>query len=80
MAPPSKRRPGHDRKAQYGLFVSYVIAIGVVAVGILLLIISIADPQGFAVLRTAGAETTRPVAAGLHQLRHRWHRSFRSRT
>ncbi|MEI9852915.1 MAG: rod shape-determining protein MreC [Sphingomonas sp.] len=68
MAPPSKRRPGHDRKAQYGLFASYVIALGVVVVGVLLLIVSIADPQGFAVLRTAGAETARPVAAGLKRL------------
>ena len=65
MAPPSNRRPGADRKAQYGLFVSYVIAVAVVAVGLLMLIISIADPAGFSALRATGAEVTRPVSASL---------------
>lgn len=68
MAPPSQRRPGHDRKAQYGLFASYVIAIAVALVGALLLIISIADPVGFSVLRTGAAEATRPIAANLKAL------------
>src|SRR3546814_5333158 len=27
MAPPPSRRPGYNRKAQYGLFASYVIAV-----------------------------------------------------
>lgn len=68
MAPPTKRRPGHDRKAQYGLFASYVIAIAVALVGLLMLVVSIADPIGFSVLRSAGAEVTRPVAASLKTL------------
>src|SRR5262245_48735112 len=68
MAPPSKRRPGHDRKAQYGVFVSYVTAIVVVAVGLFMLIISIADPQGFSALRSSAAEVTRPVASGAKSL------------
>ncbi len=68
MAPPSKRRPGHDRKAQYGIFASYVIAIVVALVGVALLIVSIADPQGFSALRAASAEVTRPVAASLKRL------------
>ena len=68
MAPPRTRRPGYDRKAQYGLFASYVIAVAVAVVGAGLLIISIADPAGFAVLRTAGAETTRPIASSLKSL------------
>lgn len=68
MAPPSKRRPGYDRKAQFGLFASYVIAIGVALVGLLMLIISIVDPAGFSVIRSAGAEVTRPVASSLKSL------------
>lgn len=68
MAPPSKRRPGYDRKAQYGLFASYVIAIVGALVGLLLLAISIVDPTGFSALRSAGAEITRPVAANLRAL------------
>lgn len=68
MAPPSQRRPGYDRRAQYGLFASYVSAIAVGVAGIALLIISIADPLGFAALRTGAAEVTRPVAQTLKTL------------
>ena len=28
MAPPSTRRPGFSRRAQFGLFIGYVIAVG----------------------------------------------------
>lgn len=65
MAPPGKRRPGYDRKAQYGLFASYVIAIAGVIAALLMLTLSVADPAGFAVLRGAIAEVTRPVSASL---------------
>lgn len=68
MAPPSSRRPGYDRKAQYGLFATYVIAIVGAIVSLLLLVVSIADPAGFNALRAAGNEITRPVAAGLRAL------------
>ncbi|MBT2185643.1 rod shape-determining protein MreC [Sphingobium nicotianae] len=68
MAPPSKRRPGYDRKAQYGLFVSYVIAIVGALVGVLLLVLSIADPTGFSALRSASAEVTRPISSNLRAL------------
>lgn len=68
MAPPRTRRPGYDRKAQYGLFASYVIAIAVALMGLALIVASIADPVGFSALRAAGAEATRPVAAGLKRL------------
>jgi rod shape-determining protein MreC len=65
VAPPGKRRPGYDRKAQYGLFASYVIAVGGVITALLLLVLSAADPTGFAVLRGAIAEVTRPISASL---------------
>ncbi len=65
MAQPGKRRPGYDRKAQLGLFVSYVIAIGGALFGVLLLVISIADPTGFSALRMAGAEVVRPISSSL---------------
>jgi rod shape-determining protein MreC len=61
MAPPVHRRPGHNRKAQYGLFATYVVAIAGTVVAALLLLISIADPTGFAALRNAASETTAPV-------------------
>lgn len=69
MAPPRHRRPGFSRRAQYSLFVTYVLAIaGAVVAGVLLLI-SIADPTGFAVLRAGAAEVTAPIANGFHAIR-----------
>lgn len=68
MAAPPNRRPGYNRKAQYGLFASYVIAVAGALLGLLLAIISIADPTGFAVLRNMTAEVTRPVSATLRRL------------
>lgn len=62
MAPPTHRRPGHSRKAQYSLFATYVLAIAGTVVAGLLLLISIADPTGFAALRNAASETTAPAA------------------
>lgn len=69
MAPPPHRRPGFSRKAQYGLFATYVIAIAGTAVAALLLVISVADPAGFAALRAAGAEVTAPVARFFNSIR-----------
>lgn len=68
MAPPRKRRPGYDRKAQYGLFASYVIAITGAIAALLLVIVSQADPAGFAVLRAGVAEITRPVSSTLRSI------------
>lgn len=62
MAPPIHRRPGYSRKAQYSLFATYVLAIAGTVFAALLLVISIADPTGFAALRNAASETTAPVS------------------
>ncbi len=67
MAPPS-RRPGYDRKAQYGLFASYVVAMSGAAVGLLLVIVAIFDPTGFAAIRAGSAEITRPLSSGLKSM------------
>lgn len=68
MAPPRKRRPGYDRKAQYGLFASYVIAIAGAVAALFLVIISQADPAGFSMLRAVVSEGTRPLAVTLRSL------------
>jgi rod shape-determining protein MreC len=62
MAPPVNRRSGFSRRAQYSLFATYVLAIAGAVVAGLLLLISIADPTGFAALRNSASETTAPVA------------------
>lgn len=62
MARPPSRRPGLNRRAQYGLFASYVAALTGAAIGLLLVVIAIFDPTGFSALRVATAEITRPVS------------------
>lgn len=69
MAPQPNRRPGFSRRAQYSLFAMYVIAVSGTAFAALLLVISIADPTGFAALRSAGAEITAPVARFFNSIR-----------
>ena len=63
MAPPSKRRPGFSRRAQYGLFLGYVVAVGGVLFAVLLLVVAIVDPGGFRALRGAALDVTSPVTA-----------------
>lgn len=65
MAPPQGRRPGYSRKAQYGIFAGYVLAVAGAFAGLLLVTISLIDPAGFAVLKTMGREATAPVASGV---------------
>jgi len=69
MAPPSNRRPGYSRKAQYSLFAVYVLAIAGALFAALLLILSIVDPRGYNALKTAGDEITAPVARFLNSIR-----------
>jgi rod shape-determining protein MreC len=69
MAPPLHRRPGFSRRAQYSLFVTYVVAIAGTIVAALLLMISAVDPAGFSALRTFGSEITAPVARVVSHVR-----------
>lgn len=68
MARPPSRRPGHNRKAQYSLFASYVVAMTGAAIGLLLMGVAIFDPTGFAAIRTATSEFTRPASLGLRNM------------
>ena len=51
--PTPPRRFGFSRKAQYGWLLGYVIAVAGMMVAVLLLVVAIVDPQGFAALRGA---------------------------
>ncbi|WP_227339826.1 rod shape-determining protein MreC [Sphingopyxis sp. P8] len=62
MTRPAHRRPGQSRKAQTSLFIAYVIAVTGAVAGLLLAILSVVDPVGFAQLRVASHEVTAPVA------------------
>jgi rod shape-determining protein MreC len=64
MAPPSTRRPGFSRRAQYGLFLGYVVAVAGVLFSALVLAISVVDPTGYNALKGVALDATKPITAG----------------
>jgi rod shape-determining protein MreC len=69
MAPPRNRRPGFSRRAQYGLFIGYVLAVGGALTGAALLVLSTFNPPAYAVVRGAFSELVTPVGSGLDWVR-----------
>jgi rod shape-determining protein MreC len=62
MAPPKTRRPGFSRRAQYGLFLGYVVAVAGLIFSALLLLVAILDPAGFNALKGAALDVSAPIA------------------
>jgi rod shape-determining protein MreC len=62
-APTRNRRPGFSRRAQYGLFFSYVIAVTGILVGLGLILVAHFDPQGFGSIRGVALDLTTPVSS-----------------
>lgn len=63
MIPPKNRRPGYSRRAQYGLFLSYVVAIGGALFALLMLVVAAIDPTGFGAIRTVVSDATAPISS-----------------
>ena len=63
MAPPSPRRPGFSRRAQYSLFGGYVVAIAGLLTGLLLVVTARFDPTGHAALQSAITDIFSPVSS-----------------
>jgi len=61
-------RHGWSRRAQYGLFFSFIAAIAGLAIGLILLAISIAAPQRFNDLRGLALDATSPISGALHEI------------
>jgi len=61
-------RPGWSRRAQYGLFFSFLAVIAGVIVGLILLALSLLAPQTFRTVRGAALDITGPVAGALHEV------------
>jgi rod shape-determining protein MreC len=61
-------RPGWSRRAQYGLFFSFLAVIGGIIVGLVLLVVSLVAPDEFGRLRGAALDVTGPVASSLHEV------------
>jgi rod shape-determining protein MreC len=62
MAPPSNRRSGHSKRAQYTNFIGYVAAIGGALVGGVLLLVSTSDATAFSGLRGIAADAAAPAS------------------
>ena len=61
-------RPGWSRRAQYGLFFSFLAVIAGIIVGLVLLVVSLVAPDEFANIRGAALDVTGPVASALHEV------------
>ncbi len=67
MAPPTGARPGWSRRAQYGLFFSFLAAIAGLLIGLFLLALSLVAPSAYAGVRGVALDTTAPVSGALRQ-------------
>src|SRR6185369_5005910 len=65
MAASAGPRPGWSRRAQYGLFFSFLAVVAGLIVGLILLILSLVAPQSYASVRGAALDATAPVSGGL---------------
>jgi rod shape-determining protein MreC len=65
MAPPGGPRPGWSRRAQYGLFFSFIAAVAGLVIGLVLLALSLVAPKSYASVRGVALDSTAPVTSGL---------------
>ncbi|MBS0483195.1 MAG: rod shape-determining protein MreC [Proteobacteria bacterium] len=61
MTPPGNRRPGYSRRAQYGTFFGYVVAVIGAGLGVLLLVVSTSNAAAFAGLRATASDAVAPA-------------------
>lgn len=65
MAPP---RPGWSRRAQYGLFFSFLAVIAGLVIGVFLLGLSLVAPRSFQSVRGAALDVTAPISSALNEV------------
>jgi rod shape-determining protein MreC len=61
-------RPGWSRKAQYGLFFSFIAAVAGLLIGIVLLGLSLVAPKSYAAVRGVALDATAPVTGALSEV------------
>jgi rod shape-determining protein MreC len=61
-------RPGWSRRAQYGLFFSFIAAIAGLVIGLILLGLSIAAPDSYKDLKGLALDLTAPLTVPLHEV------------
>ena len=65
MAPGPSARPGWSRRAQYGVFFSFLAAIAGLLIGLALLALSLVSPSAYAGVRGAALDATAPATSAL---------------
>ncbi|GAA4017798.1 hypothetical protein GCM10022280_16390 [Sphingomonas swuensis] len=65
MAPGPGARPGWSRRAQYGVFFSFLAAIAGLLIGLGLLALSLVSPSAYATVRGTALDVTAPVSRSL---------------
>src|SRR5919106_3021638 len=68
MAASAGPRPGWSRRAQYGLFFSFLAVVAGLAVGLILLILSLIAPQSYAAVRGVALDATAPVSGAMREV------------
>jgi len=76
MAPPSSRRSGFSKKAQYSLFTGYLLAGAGALLGLGLLALSLWQPAAFAPLRGTASDVVAPAGSASAAARNRSHGVF----
>ena len=61
-------RPGWSRRAQYGLFFSFLAVIAGIVVGLILLVLSLVAPKSYETVRGAALDVTAPVTGALSEV------------
>lgn len=62
VSAPGNRRPGHSRRAQYGTFFGYLIALGGAGIGAILLFVSTNDSAAFDGAKAVAADGVSPAS------------------
>ena len=70
VSTPGNRRPGHSRRAQYNTFFNYLLAVGGLGIGVVLLIVSLDNAAAFAGARSAAQSAAAPVGIAGAEARH----------
>ena len=68
MASPAGARLGWSRRAQYGLFFSFIAAIVGLLIGLVLLGVSLVAPKSYQAVKGAALDLTTPVTTALHEV------------
>ncbi|HEU0310106.1 MAG TPA: rod shape-determining protein MreC [Sphingomicrobium sp.] len=68
MAASAGSRPGWSRRAQYSLFFSFLAVIAGLAVGLILLMLSLIAPQSYAAVRGAALDATAPLTGAMREV------------